>query len=145
MGSERAKLLARLARGSLGRALEIDLGVYKEKRGMMMELIEALSVTHDTIKLMNLAEYLGRKLDKAEFENHIDLLMILLEDIFHLKLGKSLEGLTNADIFKRLEQVAEVTSVERITDWVEKIEGVLQNLSRNINRHIAMEALLLSA
>jgi DNA polymerase III subunit delta' len=142
---EETKLLARLARGSLGRALEIDLGVYKEKRGMMMELIEALAVTRDTIKLMNLAEYLGRKLDKAEFEHHIDLLMILLEDIFHLKVGKSLESLTNADIVKRLEPIAEVTSVEKITAWVEQIEGVLQNLVRNINRHIAMEAILITA
>ncbi len=143
--ADETKLLARLARGSLGRALEIDLGVYKEKRSTMMELIEALAVTRDTIKLMNLAEYLGRKLDKAEFENHIDLLMILLEDIFHLKLGKSVESLTNADILKRLEQIAEVTSVEKITAWVEKIEGVLQNLVRNINRHIAMEAILITA
>jgi DNA polymerase-3 subunit delta' len=143
--ADETRLLARLARGSLGRALEIDLGIYKEKRGTMMELIEALAVTRDTIKLMNLAEYLGRKLDKAEFENHIDLLMILLEDIFHLKLGKSVDSLTNADIVKRLEQVAEVTSVEKITDWVGKLEEVSQNLVRNINRHIAMEAILITA
>ena len=142
---DETKLLARLARGSLGRALEIDLGVYKEKRNTMMELIEALAVTRDTIKLMNLAEYLGRKLDKAEFENHIDLLMILIEDIFHLKLGKDVESLTNGDIVKRLEQIAEVTSVEKITSWVEKIDEVLQNLVRNINRHIAMEAILITA
>jgi DNA polymerase III subunit delta' len=142
---DETRLLARLARGSLGRALEIDLGVYKEKRATMMELIEALAVTRDTIKLMNLAEYLGRKLDKAEFENHIDLLMILLEDIFHLKVGKSVESLTNADIVKRLEQIAEVTSVEKITAWAEEMEEVLQNLARNINRHIAMEAILITA
>jgi DNA polymerase-3 subunit delta' len=142
---EETKLLARLARGSLGRALEIDLGEYREKRGTMMELIEALAVTRDSLRLMNLAEHLGRKLDKAEFEKHIDLLLILFEDLFHLKLGKGADSLTNADILKRLEAVAEVTSVEKIMDWVEKLQGVLQNLSRNINRHIAMEALLITA
>jgi DNA polymerase-3 subunit delta' len=139
------KLLARLARGSIGRALEIDLGEYREKRGLMMELIEALAVTRDTIRLMNLAEHLARKLDKAEFEKHIDLLMILFEDLFHLKLGKGADSLTNADILKRLEQIAEVTPVEKIMQWVEKLEAVLQNLPRNINRHIAMEALLITA
>jgi DNA polymerase III subunit delta' len=137
-------LLARLARGSIGRALEIDLGEYKEKRGTMMELIEALAVTRDSIRLMSLAEHLGRKLDKAEFEKHIDLLMILFEDLFYLKLGKSADSLTNADILQRLEQIAEVTPIEKIMDWVEKLEGVLQNLARNINRHIAMEALLIA-
>lgn len=143
--AQETTLLARLARGSLGRALEIDLGLYKEKRDTMMELIEALAVKGDTLKLMNLAEHMGRKLDKAEFENHIDLLMILLEDIFHLKFGRSPEALTNGDIGKRLEAVAEVASVEKISHWVEKLEELLQNLPRNINRHIAMEALLISA
>jgi DNA polymerase III subunit delta' len=143
--ADETRLLARLARGSLGRALEIDLGVYREQRNSMMELIEALAVKRDTLKLMQMAEHLGRKLEKAEFENQLDLLMILLEDIFHLKFGRSPESLTNLDILKRLELVAEVTPVDRITNWVEKLEGVLQNLSRNINRHIAMEALLLSA
>jgi DNA polymerase-3 subunit delta' len=142
---EETKLLARLARGSIGRALEIDLGVYKEKRNTMMELIEALTVKPDPVKLMTAAEYLGRKLDKAEFENHLDLLLILLEDVFHLRLGKSLESITNADILQRLQQAAEVTPIEKITHLVEKLEGVLQNLSRNINRNIAMEALLITA
>ncbi|MBI3649563.1 MAG: DNA polymerase III subunit delta' [Acidobacteria bacterium] len=138
-------LLARLARGSIGRALEIDLGEYKEKRGAMMELLEALTVSRDSIRLMSFAEMLGRKLDKAGFENHVDLLLLLLEDLFHLKLGKSIDALTNADILPRLEAVAEVTSLEKIMEWVEKLEAVLQNLARNINRHIAMEALLITA
>ena len=141
---EETRLLAHLARGSLGRALEIDLGEYKEKRATLMELIEALLVTCDTVKLMQAAEYLGRKLDKEAFEHHLDLLMTLLEDLFHLKLGEPTETLTNQDMAKRLLQTAEVASFERLTNFVEQLEKVLQNLPRNINRHIAMESVLIS-
>lgn len=142
--AEETRLLARLARGSIGRALEIDLGEYKEKRSLLMEMVEALLVTRDTVKMMHSAEYLARKLDKEAFESHLDLLMTLLEDLFHLKLGEPTERLTNYDISKRLEQVAEVASLERITGFVEELEKVLQNLPRNVNRHIAMEGALLS-
>ena len=140
---EETRLIARLARGSLGRALEIDLGDYRGKRDTLMDLVEALLVRGDTVKVMQAAEYLGRKFDKEAFETHMDLLMTLLEDLFHLKLGEPATSLTNRDIAKRLEQAAEVASLERITGLVEQIEKVLQNLPRNVNRHIAMEAVLL--
>ncbi|HEY9230859.1 MAG TPA: DNA polymerase III subunit delta', partial [Blastocatellia bacterium] len=69
------RLLARLARGSIGRALEIDLGVYREQRTMMVELLEAAIVARDTMKLMQTAEYLARKLEREEFERHLDALL----------------------------------------------------------------------
>lgn len=141
---EETRLLARLARGSIGRALEIDLGQYREKRGKMIEIVEALAVTRDSIRLMGAAEYLGRKLDKDEFENHLDVLMVILADIFYLKLGEPAESLTNADIAARLNQVAEVATLEQIIDLTERIEQVLQGLARNINRHIAVEAMLVA-
>ena len=141
---EDTRMLSRLARGSLGRALEIDLGVYREQRSGMLEIIEALAITRDTLKLMSAAEHMGRKLEKSEFENHLDVLMVLLADLFHLKLGEPAERLTNADAAKRLERIAEMTTVEQITEWAAAIEQILQNLSRNINRQLAMEAMLIA-
>ena len=138
------RLLARLARGSIGRALEIDLGVYREQRTMMVELLEAAIVARDTMKLMQTAEYLARKLEREEFERHLDALLVLLADLFYLKLGKAAESLTNADIAPRLNQLAEVATLEQITDWVERIEGIMQGLVRNLNRQLAMEDMLLA-
>ncbi len=142
--AEETRMLSRLSRGSIGRALEIDLGVYREQRGMMLEIIESLAITRDTIKLMSAAEHLGRKLEKLEFENHLDVLMVLLADLFHLKLGEPAERLTNADAAKRLERITETTTVEQIIEWAASVEQVLQNLPRNINRQLAMEAMLVA-
>jgi DNA polymerase-3 subunit delta' len=142
--AEETRMLARLARGSIGRALEIDLGVYREQRGFMMGIIESLAITRDTIKLMGAAEHLGRKLEKSEFENHLDVLMVLLADLFHLKLGEPAERLTNEDIARQFERIAQVTTVEQITEWAAAIEQVLQDLPRNVNRQLAMESMLIA-
>lgn len=142
--AEETRLLARLARGSVGRALEIDLGQYKEKRRVMIEIVEAVSVRRDTVKLLNAAEYMSRKLEREEFENHLDTLLVLLMDVFHLKLGRAANSLTNADIGDHLARIAEAISLELIIDWVEKIEELLQSLTRNLNRHVAMDAMLVS-
>ena len=141
---EDTRMLARLARGSIGRALEIDLGVYREQRSGMLEIIESLALTRDTLKLMSAAEHMGRKLEKNEFENHLDVLMVLLADLFHLKLGEPAERLTNADVAKRLERITQMATVEQITEWAASVEQVLQNLPRNINRQLAMEAMLIA-
>jgi DNA polymerase III subunit delta' len=138
------RLLARLARGSIGRALEIDLGVYREQRTMIVELLEAAIVARDTMKLMQAAEYLARKLEREEFERHLDALLVLLADLFYLKLGKAVESLTNADIAPRLNQLTEAATLEQISDWVERIEGIMQGLARNLNRQLAMEDMLLA-
>jgi DNA polymerase-3 subunit delta' len=138
------RLLARLARGSIGRALEIDLGIYREQRAMMVELIETVIISRDTMKLMQAAEHLAKKLEREEFERHLDALLVLLADVFHLKLGETAESLTNVDIAPRLERIAEAATLEQIADWVDKIEGVMQGLARNLNRQLAMEEMLLA-
>jgi DNA polymerase III subunit delta' len=138
------QLLARLARGSIGQALEIDLGIYREQRTMMVDLIEAVLIARDTMKLMQAAEHLAKKLEREEFERHLDALLVLLADVFHLKLGGTAESLTNADIAPRLEKIAATVTFDQINDWVERIEGVMQGLTRNLNRQLAVEEMLLA-
>lgn len=143
--ADEARLRARLAQGSIGRALEIDLDEYRKTRNTMLELVETLGLAREITTLLSASEYLGRKLDKDEFENHLDTLMVLLADLFHLKLNASEESLTNADIAERLKRVAEKTSFDQLTGWVDRIEEISLSLVRNVNRQLAMDAMLLSA
>ena len=139
------ELRARLARGSIGHALEIDLDEYREMRDTMLELVEALATTRDVSKLLGVSEYLGRRLEREQFENHLDTFMTLLEDLFHLKLNGSQEALANVDVAERLGRVAEKITIDHITAWVDGIEEILQALPRNVNRQLAMEAMLINA
>ncbi len=138
------RLLAKLARGSIGRALEIDLGEYAEQRNRVLEIIEARLVTRDFVRLLGAAEFMARKLEKEAFIAQLDFMLVLLEDIFHLKVGKAMASLTNADISERLQRISEIATLEQIMSLAEQMEGVLQNLPRNVNRHLAMEAALTS-
>jgi DNA polymerase-3 subunit delta' len=138
------ELLARLACGSIGRALEIDLGVYREQRELMIELIESTLTEPDAIRVINLAEHLGKKLERDDFVRHIDSLLGLLGDIFHLKLEAPSSSLINVDIMDRLGQIADHVSVKQVTDLVERIEIVLRALPRNVSRQLAMESALLT-
>jgi DNA polymerase-3 subunit delta' len=143
--AEEIRLLARLANGQIGRALEIDLSQYRDRRNFVIETLEALVLDRDSLRLMEAAEYLGRKLEREEFAASIEVLMTVLSDVFHLKLGLPSQSLTNADIARRLESIAATISLEQITDLVESIEQVLQALPRNINRQLAMESLFLTS
>ncbi len=145
MASEEARLRARLAGGSIGRAIAIDLAEYAAMRTLLVELVETLAFSRDSIKLLNVAEYLGKKIDKDGFEKHLDALMVILRDLFHLKIGETTDSLINEDIVDRLAGVAESLSVEQITRWTDRIEQVFLALPRNVNRQLAMDAMLASS
>jgi DNA polymerase-3 subunit delta' len=138
-------LRARLARGSIGHALEIDLDEYREMRGTMLDLVEALASTRDVSKLLGISEYLGRRLEREQFESHLDTLLTLLEDLFHLKVTASEESLTNDDIVERLGRLGEKITLDQIMAWVDNIEEIFRALPRNVNRQLAMEAMLITA
>ena len=143
--SDEARLRARLAGGSIGRAIELNLAEYREMRNLLLEIVETLAVSRDSIRLLSAAEYLGKKVDKDGFERHLDAFVVLLDDLFHLKLCHAKDSLVNEDIAERLERIAGVLAVEQITDWTERIEQVFLALPRNVNRQLAMEALLITA
>jgi DNA polymerase-3 subunit delta' len=143
--SDDARLRARLANGSIGRAIEIDLVAYREMRNILLELVETLAFSRDSIKLLSVAEYLGRKLDKDEFEKHLDALMVLFRDLFNLKLRQAEGVLTNEDIADRLERIASALSIEQIGGWTDGIEELFRALPRNVNRQLGMEAVLINA
>lgn len=142
---DEVKLRARLANGSIGRAIDLNLAEYREMRALLLDLIEALAYSRDTIRLLSAAEYLGRKLDKEAFEKHLHALTILLGDLFYLKLSRPRESLINEDIVDRLVPISEALTVEQITELSNGIEELFFNMPRNVNRQLAIENILITA
>jgi hypothetical protein len=52
--------------------------------------------------------------------------------------------LINDDIVARLAPVAESLTVDQITTWSDRIEQIFLGLPRNVNRQLAIEALLVT-
>jgi len=142
---DEARLRARLSGGSIGRAIEIDLAEYRDMRNMLLEMLETLAFSRSSTTLMSAAEYLGRKIEKDEFERHLEALTVLLGDLLRLKLRDGADSLTNEDVIDRLERIAGALPEASIIRLADGIEDVLRDLPRNINRQLAMEAMLIRA
>ncbi|HEX8651320.1 MAG TPA: DNA polymerase III subunit delta' [Pyrinomonadaceae bacterium] len=139
-----ASLLARVSRGSLGRALNIDLNDYRQQREAMMELLGALALTVDRTRLLRAAEELNDAKRKEEYEPRLDVLETLVRDLWTLTLGASRERLVNEDLHERLSPLSARLTSERAARWLSRIETLRDQLSVNINRKVATDALLLS-
>ena len=144
VSSSEARLRARLAGGSIGRAIDLDLSSHREMRNVLLELLETLAFSRDSISLMRVAEHLGRKLDRYEFENYLDAFTVLLSDLFRLKLHQDNRLLINEDIVQTLERIADRLEIDQITEWTDRIEQVFLGLPRNVNRQLAMEGVLIT-
>jgi DNA polymerase-3 subunit delta' len=135
-------LLARITQGRIGQATAFDLSVYRQERRALIEIIELAVAGDNLFRLLKAAEYLGKK-ERDDFEGELDLLTLLLRDLFLLAAGKTGDAIVNIDIADRLAGLAPKIGLERLMMWNDKIGELRSNLRININRQIAMESALL--
>ncbi len=135
-------LLARITQGRIGQATAFDLSVYRQQRRALIEIIELVAAGDNRFRLLKAAEYLGKK-ERDEYERDLDLLTILLRDLFLLRAGNRADSIVNIDVSERLEKLSAEIDLHRSVEWVEKINELRASLRFNINRQIATEAALL--
>lgn len=138
-----ARLLARCANGSIGRALHSDLMTYKAHREPMLQLLSALAVTGDRTQLFRIAETMNEAKFKDDYEFRLELLETLIRDALILALGGNEEGLVNEDVLLELRKVSNGINSISATKWIAAIEDVREQLIVNINRKPATDALFL--
>jgi len=139
-----ARLLARTAQGSIGRALAGDIETYRERREMMLGVLRALTLTQDRVELLRSAEDLAAAKDRDEYCQRLDTLEILIRDVWALGLGRPSATIVNGDLVAPLQQIATELKSAQAAAWLKQIEELRGTLEVNINRRIASDALLLS-
>jgi DNA polymerase-3 subunit delta' len=139
-----AALLARTARGSIGRALAADIDQYREWRELMLSALASLTVTGDRVRLLRSAEELAAAKDRQEYEQMLDVLETLIRDAWALALGRPEATIVNVDLIRDLKKVADELSSQRAAGWLAEIEELRGELIVNINRRIASDALVMS-
>jgi DNA polymerase-3 subunit delta' len=144
LSSEDARLLARTAQGSIGRALAGDVETYRDRRDMMLEVLRALTLTNDRVELLHAAEDLAAAKDRQEYEQRLDVLEILIRDAWALVLGRPTGTIVNGDVLPSLQQIAAEMKSAQAGAWLKQIEEVRGTLEVNINRRIASDALFMS-
>src|SRR5229473_6827079 len=133
---EDARLLARTAQGSIGRALAGDIETYRERRETMLEVLRALTLTNDRVELLRSAEALAAAKDRHEYEQRLDALEILIRDAWALALGRPSDTIVNGDLLMALQQIATEIKSAQAAGWLSQIEELRGALEVNINRRV---------
>lgn len=139
-----ARIRARVARGSLGRAVAQDFDGFNAQRAAMLRVLQALSVSEDRIQLLRSAEELNEAKYKDEYESRLDVLETLIRDAWMLSLHTAEESIVNQDLLPQLTKIIAGLDSRRPADWISQIEEMREQLIVNINRKVATDALFLT-
>ncbi len=142
ISSEDAKLLAKISRGSIGIALETDLEKYREQREKMFGVLESLISKRGFSNLLRTAEDLSDAKNKDFYEKNLEILQILMHDV--LMLQNKTEGeIINFDLMQDLTKLSKNVNNKTLSNWLLEIENLRENLTSNLNRKIATDALFM--
>ena len=138
-----ARLRARAAGGSMGRALAGDLVTFTSQRKAMLKVLNALAMSDDRAELLRSAEQLNEAQFKEEFEERLDVLETLIRDAWMLSLGVESAQLVNEDLAGELIEISKNIDSSRAGDWILQIEDLREQLIVNVNRKVTTDALFL--
>jgi DNA polymerase-3 subunit delta' len=138
-----AALVARLSAGSIGRALNLDLGKFHLQREAMLRVLQGiLAPETNHLALLKTAEEMNETKNKDDYSLSLEILQTLIHDIWTLRLGGE-KDLVNIDIKTALEKLSAAAPAHRLSVWLGEIEVLRENLAVNLNRKIATDALFM--
>ena len=128
-----------LAAGSPGLAVSMDLDAYDERRSAMLTLLQVAANRAPFAQWVKHAEALApRKTEKLDLL--LSVLYVLLEDV--LLLAQQTGEIRNIDIRKDLQALASHVSFDWIRAAVKKVDELGELVRRNIQKSIALDALV---
>jgi DNA polymerase-3 subunit delta' len=138
-----AKLAARVANGSVGRAIELDVNQYRSQRTMLMSAMEKAFIDGDRAALLRSAEQLNDAKNKDLFESNLEILESLIRDMWTLTHDVPKDSINNFDEAEKLGAIAFQVDSTRFEYALAEIESLRQSFAVNINRKTAADALFM--
>src|ERR1039458_5921648 len=128
-----------LAAGSPGVAMSLDLEAYDKRRAAMLVLLKAAAGVAPFGTWIPVGETIGRS-KSEKLELYLKVLYELLRDLLLLHEGAS--DIRNQDIRRELETLAGKVQFSWIRKAVTRVDEVAMLLRRNIQKTIALDALI---
>jgi len=141
---DEARLAARLSRGSIGRAVSINVEQFRARRERMLGVITNVIETRDRGALLRIAEEINDAKNKDSFEENLDILQSLIHDVWTLSIISDESRIVNTDLTDKLTRLAEDSGPADMPAWIAEIDTMRENLAVNINRKIAADALFVT-
>jgi DNA polymerase III subunit delta' len=134
---DHAERRLRLASGSPGMALSLDLETYDRRRDSMLALLRVAGGLDTFGAWMKHSDSIGaRRTEKLE--SYLDVLYILLEDV--LLLANGVAPIRNEDIRAQLQPLARKVSFEWLQAATARVDELITLVRRNIQKSIALDA-----
>lgn len=139
-GLEHADRRIQLAGGSPGVAASIDLEAYDRRRAAMLVLLKAAAGAVPFSAWVPVGETIARS-KSEKLELHLRVLYELLRDLLVLSHGAG--EIRNQDIRRDLETLAGNVQFDWIRKAVAQVDELVEFMRRNIQKSIALDALIL--
>jgi DNA polymerase-3 subunit delta' len=139
-GMDHAERRAALSAGSPGVAVMLDLEAYDKRRAAMFTLLKVAAGLMPFGAWVPYSEAIGRS-KSEKLETHLKVLYDLLRDV--LILRESGGTVRNLDLREDLEAVSRKVSFAWIRKAVRKVDELAELIRRNIQKSIALDALIL--
>jgi len=128
-----------LASGCPGQASAIDLEAYDRRREAMLALLATATSAAPFSAWARYSEKIAASRTE-KLEPYLKILYLLLEDVLHLQVGAG--AIRNRDIQAELSKVAAKASFAWLRTATAKTDHLLMMLRRNIQKSIALDALV---
>jgi DNA polymerase III subunit delta' len=136
---DRAERRIALAAGSPGVALSLDLDAYDKRRASMLTLLKVAAGAAPFASWAPVAETIGRNRSE-KLELYLKALYELLRDMLILQHGEG--EIRNRDIRGELETIARKVDFAWLRKAVAKTDEMVELVRRNIQKGIALDALI---
>jgi DNA polymerase-3 subunit delta' len=134
---DHAERRLRLASGSPGVALSLDLETYDRRRESMLALLRVAGGLDAFGAWMKYSDSIAARRSE-KLESYLDVLYILLEDV--LLLANGVAQIRNQDVRAQLEPVARKVSFEWLRAATGRVDEMIELVRRNIQKSIALDA-----
>ncbi len=139
-GLDHAERRIALAAGSPGLAVSLDLEAYDKRRAAMLALLQVAAGLAPFANWVTVSETMGRsRSEKLDF--YLKVLYDLLRDLLLLREGAG--EIRNRDIRRDLEAIAARTEFAWLRRAVVKVDEIAELVRRNIQKTIALDALVM--
>ncbi len=137
-GLEHPDRRRKLAEGSPGLAVSLDLEAYDRRRTAMLALLKVASGVDSFGDWLKHSDSIAaRRTEKLD--SYLEVLYLLLEDV--LRLSNGVKIIRNEDIRVELESLSRRVSFDWIRAAVAKVDELIDLVRRNIQKSIALDAL----
>jgi DNA polymerase III subunit delta' len=137
-GLDQVERRTKLAEGSPGLAVSIDLESYDRRREAMLVLLEVAGGLRLFGAWLKYSESLAaRRTEKLD--SYLEVLYSLLEDVLRLQHGAT--SIRNQDIRDPLEALARRVSFEWLRTAVARVDELIELVRRNVQKSLALDAL----